>query len=165
MTPAIAMAIEGVLRRPVGGRSIEQGARLYRTLSKEYNVILISDDEELTPIEDWLELEAIYGYGKLVGRVPSHAGKEAHVVRLHQLIRLTSQGYPVDLVIDPDPRITAFLVFQGYHTMTFTHSSHAMPEWRPDFEGKSPVPWDDLVREANKNARQWTAKQREPEQP
>ena len=115
------IAIEGVLRKSVGGTLIPEGRRLYVSLANTGRIVLV-EYADIGSNQEWLELNGCVQHDFLVH------GPDI-VLLVNQLRR---QGYDVDLVVVPDPAEAQRLIAAGLNTLLFTHAEYAHPEWRPD---------------------------------
>jgi hypothetical protein len=138
------IAIEGVLRKTMGGSPIPEGIRLYRALCATGQVVLLLDDWKIREqVEAWLELNGLVGHAFV-----SYAESQTH---LYLANRLRRQGYDIDMVVEPDPWMASEMIKRGYNTLLFTHSQYSHPDWRPD-AGKGVQAWQDIVDETARQA-------------
>lgn len=147
------VVIDGVLRKLVGGAPIPEGVRLFRSLLSTGRVVLLGDVEPGGPAQilDWLELNGCTGHDFV-----DYALGQTH---LYMLNRLRRQGYDIDLVVEPDPRMAQEIIKGGYNTLLYTHSQYAHPSWRPD-AAKGVQPWGEIVDLTAKLARLKAADER-----
>lgn len=145
-----AITIQGVIQKNVSSAPIPLGIALYHSLAQNFNILLLSDTEQ-KETDHWLSMEALTRHAA----IEYNEGTRKYLLdgprRLAQLNSLRSRGYHIDLIIEPSPAVSASLIANGFSTMTFTHAQYAMPQWRPDYEGK-PRPWIDFQEEADKLA-------------
>lgn len=134
------IAIEGVLRKTVGGQPIPEGRRLYVSLASTGRIILMEHD--IGSNEEWLELNGCVQHDFLV-----HGPDTVPLVN-----RLRREGYDVDLVIVPDPEEAQRLIGAGVNTMLFTHAQYSHPDWRPD-TARGVQPWDSITQQVAAQAR------------
>lgn len=130
------VTVEGVLRKHTDGRPIVAGTSLVRKLQpfagQPEMVFLTSKDP--AEVEEWLDAEHI-AFDIVLG---------ADEDRVAQMRRIRYEyGYPVDLVVEPDPDIAADLMAEGHTTMLFLHPAYSKPEWRPDHKYARKT-WDEL---------------------
>ena len=135
------IAIEGVLRKMVGGQPIPEGRRLYVSLANTGRIILVEDDG-FGGNQEWLELNGFVQHDFTV------YGSDVEMLAN----RLRREGYDVDLVIVPDPVEAQQLISSGINTMLFTHAQYSHPEWRPDTDS-GVRPWDDITKQVADLAR------------
>lgn len=148
MSSTTVIVVEGVLRQNVGDGVIRQGQHLYHGLKETSKIALVSNHLDTENVERWLSLNGFtdhpYFFGAQVDDPWGAAG-----TRMRQLTRLREGGNFVELVIEPNPEITASLMAEGVSTLTFLHPKYTRPEFRPDHSGE-PVPWDSLVAEVER---------------
>lgn len=133
----IVVTVEGVLRKLTDGSRIHEGVELVQRLSGEgigNNTIIHLTSGPASEAESWLDAHDI-ACDLVLG---------AREDRVLQLRRLRYEwGYPVMLVVEPDPDIAVDLMADGYTTMLFLHPEYAKPEWRPDHEHAMKT-WDEI---------------------
>lgn len=138
------VAIEGVLRKTMGGSPVPEGIRLYQALCATGQVVLLLDDwQAREQVTDWLELNGLVKHAFV-----DCADGATHVYLANRLRR---GGYDIDMVVEPDPWMASELIKRGYNTLLFTHSQYAHPDWRPD-AGKGIQSWQEIVDETAKQA-------------
>jgi hypothetical protein len=138
------IAIDGVLRKAVGGALIPEGRRLYESLAFTGQVVLLYDAREREQTADWLEL---HGCNR-------HAFTDFAdgATRLYLANRLRRQGYDIDLVVEPDPLMAQEMIKAGYNTLLVTHAKYTQPGWRPDADTGVRA-WSSIVDETAKLAK------------
>lgn len=154
MITAVAITIDGILRKTVGGQIIEPGRRLFDAMKDRYNVVLLSDEEERGPVEQWLLENHVSGHGKLVLRTRATMGATAADARSHQATSLRGQHYALDLIYEPNPEVAARLVDDGFNVALVVNSAFSEPSWRPDHTGQL-TPWEELANRVAENNRAW----------
>jgi hypothetical protein len=139
---SVVMCVEGVLRKHVTDAPIPVGIALYHGLANTFNVLLVSD---LTrkELDRWCALEGLNRHAAIKVNEGKYEYFEPDYRRLNQVRDLRKDGYFVELVIEPDPSKSVSLLNDGFNVMTFTHSSFAVPQWRPDYEHKV-KPWSEI---------------------
>lgn len=139
---SVVMCVEGVLRKHVTDAPIPVGIALYHGLANTFNILLVSDltSKELAR---WCSLEGLYRHAATEVNEGTIANFDLDFRRLQQVRNLRNRGYSVDLVIEPNPSISAKLLTHGFNVMTFTHADYSLPQWRPDYEHKV-RPWSDI---------------------
>ena len=140
-----AIAVDGVLRKLVGGSPIPEGIRLYRSLVSTGRVVFLTDGSADDLVADWLELNGCTG--------------RDFIARLDGVHRLRRQGYDIDLVVVPDPLLAAELIATGLNVLLFTHAKYAQPSWRPDAP-QGVRPWDEITHQVAQLARMKAADER-----
>jgi hypothetical protein len=122
------IAIDGVVRKLMGGAPIAEGIRLYRSLATTGQVVLLLDDWKIREqVNDWLELNGLVQHAFL-----DYAEGQSH---LYLANRLRRQGYEIDMVVEPDPWMASEMIKSGLNTLLFTH--RRVPVVRP---GQHPPP-------------------------
>lgn len=140
------IAIDGVMRKLVGGAPIPEGMRLYHSLASTGRVVLLADTGPSGPAQviDWLEL-----HGCVAHDFVDYALGTTHVYLANRLRR---QEYGIDMVVEPNPWMAQEFIKAGYNTLLFTHSQYAHPSWRPD-AGKGVQPWTEITQQVADLAR------------
>jgi hypothetical protein len=160
MITAVAITIDGILRKPIGGQLIEPGRRLFDALKDRYNVVLLSDAEDKEPEERWLLENHISGHGKLTLRTRATMGATAAGARSHQAISLRGNHYALDLIYEPDPQVAARLIEDGFNVAMIVNSAFTEPSWRPG-HNVHPTPWEELEQRVSDNNKLWFMKKLE----
>ena len=143
------IAIDGVLRRTVTGAPIADGIKIMQGLKTFYNIVLVADSAE--DIKEWLDLESVFGYTKIT--YPEEClDLSPKLMRLMQVSQIHSQGYAVQIVVEPDPEVAAHLLINGYNVLNFLHAQYALPEWTPGWDG-TVKPWEELSATVARTAR------------
>jgi hypothetical protein len=147
--PSVAITVEGVIRRAVGGQPVPEGLDLYYGLASRMKVVLITDeldrlpdDLRITELAYWLRLEGLMQHDRIIYSEPMWQGDVA-IRRICQVNDARRMGHDITMVIEPDPAVSAELLRTGYNVMTFTHAAYSVPSWRPDYK-HTPTPWDKL---------------------
>lgn len=160
MITSVAITIDGILRKPVGGQLIEPGRRLFDALKERYNVVLLSDEEDREPEERWLLENHISGHGKLSLRTRATMSATAAEARCHQATSLKGSHYALDLIYDTDLDVAAALLDAGFNVSLIINAALAEPSWRPGHKTQ-PTPWDELAQRVNDNNKLWFMKKLE----
>lgn len=129
----IVVSIEGVLRKVTDGTRINEGCELLNELADRYTRVFLTSGS-CVEAEDWLDGQGI-GYDLVLGT------REDRVEHL-RTIRY-GYGYPVSLVVEPDPDLAIDIMAEGYTVLLFMHPAYAKPEWRPDHKD-AVMSWDEL---------------------
>ncbi|WP_188187560.1 hypothetical protein [Nonomuraea sp. SYSU D8015] len=127
-----ALTIWGILRDPISRQPSDHGRTLLASLMQGYRVHLLADEPA---DEEWLRLEKFTGYVSLSLPRPGHP---MHDERLYQVAQLRAGG-PLDLVVDPDPRVCADLFNVGQATLLYSHPRYTHLRHRPGLRA-----WADL---------------------
>ncbi|WP_409238293.1 hypothetical protein [Streptomyces sp. PA5.6] len=160
----IALTIDGLLRNPETDGVIPLGNALYQALATQHTVYLLSDDLDLPRTHNWLRVNGLHRHTRVIQpRRPSDWRTDVQL-RLDAVGYITGTGTKVDLVLDPDPAITAELLALGYPVATLTLPHFAKPQWRPDYT-QEPRPWDALVDEVETQAQAYATDPRRNAEP
>lgn len=139
MRSAVAISVDGVLRRDIGYAPIPEGILLYRTLAPVYNIILLASWDVpgyTAGLEHFLQTEQLREHSKVI-----YEGD-----RLDQVTHLRNTGMQLDFVVEADPAYSENLFAYGFNVMHFMHAQYTRPQWRPDFQAEI-TPWDALVQQ------------------
>lgn len=149
MTATAAISITGVLQQEIGQGVLQTGARLYSGLLTSFTAVaLLTDETDVDPVNHWLKTNGFRQHSYLIpARVddPEHEGER----RLRQISRLRQYGCSVELVVEPDPEVTAHLLAGGLTVASWLHPSYSRPHFRPDYT-HSVRPWDALTAEVER---------------
>ncbi|GHB52851.1 hypothetical protein GCM10010331_45620 [Streptomyces xanthochromogenes] len=160
----IALTINGVLRNPETHGVIPVGNTLYQALVAQHSVYLLSDDLDIDRTQRWLTIHNLTRHTRIIQPRTHAEWRTDTQLRLDAVGSVTSTGTKVDLVIEPDPAISAELLALGYPVATLTLPYFAKPEWRPDYN-QTPRPWDALVDEVEAQAEAYAADPRRTADP
>lgn len=138
------IAIDGVLRKTMGGQLVPEGRRLYVALASMGQVVLLSDGEADGQVLEWLEMNGCVRHD-FVSWKPLGRSRAEHINGLRR------EGYAVDLVVVANPEAAVELIEAGLNTLLFTHARYAQPSWRPD-AGKGVQSWQEIVDETARQA-------------
>jgi hypothetical protein len=147
----VAITVEGVLRKAVGGAPVEQGKILYYGLCTRAKLVLLTAEREPGTLEHWLRGEGMKEHVRIVWADVLTEEMSAGGERLHQLAKARQAGYDISFVIEPDPAVSKRLIIAGYNVLTFTHAQYSVPSWRPDAPTKLQS-WDELSETADHEA-------------
>jgi hypothetical protein len=148
---SIAISVEGVLSHPFSTAPLPTGVALYHTLKDNFNILLYSEQDKKA-LDHWLSIEALNIHAAVeYNDSAMRQNLDDYDRKLTQIRSLRRRGYSIELVIEPDPKASAWMVVNGFNVLTFTHAQYAMPKWRPDYSD-NPKPWDMLVEAENKSA-------------
>ncbi|MFE9412397.1 hypothetical protein ACFYN0_26915 [Streptomyces sp. NPDC006704] len=160
----IAITINGVLRRPETDGLIPLGNALYQALATHHSVFLLSDQLDVFRTQRWLNMHNLTRHTRVIQPRTHSEWRTNTQLRLDAVGSITSTGTKVDLVIEPDPVITAELLALGYPVATLTLPHFAKPQWRPDYT-QEPRPWDALVDEVETQAQAYATDPRRNAEP
>ena len=147
---SVAMAVEGVLMKPTAAVPIPTGIALYHTFKENFNILLYSDQDRKT-LDHWLAIEALNIHTAVEYNDEKHRWLPDTDRKINQLNALRKRGYKIELVIEPDPKASASILYNGFNVMTFSHAQYALPKWRPDYPGEKSE-WQTLMDAAEKQA-------------
>lgn len=136
------ICVEGVLQKNVSYAPIPTGIALYHSLASVFNVLLVSDSTH-KELDYWLALEGLNRHSAVECNEGLRTFMDEDQRKLHEVNALRIRRYSIDLVVDPNPASSALLLVNGYSVLTFTHSSYALPQWRPDYQ-EVVKPWEEL---------------------
>ncbi|MDJ0463197.1 hypothetical protein [Streptomyces sp. H27-C3] len=160
----IAMTIDGALRNPTTDGVIPLGGTLYHALTAQHSLYLLSDELDYLRTQNWLRLNSLTRHMRVIQPRRPNDWRTATQLRLDAIGYLTGTGTKVDLIIEPDPAITAELLGLGHPVATLSLPHFAKPQWRPDYT-QSPRPWDALVDEVETQAQAYAADPRRTAEP
>jgi hypothetical protein len=131
---SVCVAVDGVIRNQ-GNVPVPVGISLYHSLISNCNILLYSESGR-KELDRWLALEALTVHSAVEYNEDRVTWLSPKNRKLAQVRSLRNRGFHIDLVIEPDPEASAYFIESGFNVMTFTHAQYALPEWRPDYEGK-----------------------------
>lgn len=145
-TTTVVIQVEGILRKPVTGLTLDSGKRLYHSLASMYNIVLVTEETNREHMSGLLAMEgfdkhAHVIYGDFLGEV---YGEEAFQPWwLVVALQLTNRfGYNIEYFVLSEPYGAKLLIDGGYSTIVVTNAEYALPDWLPGNSLK-PRPWDD----------------------
>jgi hypothetical protein len=147
---SVAMAVEGVLQKNVSMAPIPVGVALYHSLKANFNILLYSESDRKA-LDYWLSLEALNDHAAAEYNEDGRWWLSEVDRKITQVNSLRQRGFHIDLVIEPDPLASSYLLKNGYSVLTFTHAQYAMPQWRPDYT-EHRKPWEEFELESRKMA-------------
>lgn len=139
----ILVDMNGVLKGP-NDEPIGTGIIMVGTLSV-YNQLIFMSDETEAQMKQWLNLNKVVDYDKLVD---STVHLEGEVLAERQIKHVRSRG-PIDLFITNNPKMWAFAFDMGIPSIMFGVPSYTRPEFRPDIQRKIRA-WNDIEESINK---------------
>lgn len=129
----VVMVVEGVLRMEGSEGHYDDGVTLYRALSKESRLYLLSGIWTEAQMDQWLFSRNLKGH---VGYHKSFSKR-----RVDAMAQL--QKWKPALIVESHLQSAPELVFHGYHVLLLARPAYEAPRWQPDYKA-TPVPWDDL---------------------
>jgi hypothetical protein len=133
----ILVDVNGVLRGP-NDEPISTGILMVGTLSV-YNTLIFMSDLSTAEIQQWLDVNKIVEYDKLIDKSAHLEGEEL----AHRQIQLARSRGRVDLFITNNPKLWAFALDQGIPSAMFGVPSYTRAEFRPDAP-KRMRSWDEI---------------------
>lgn len=145
MASTVALVVDGVLRRSVGDGVIPHGSILYHGLKETSRLALLTNDTDIDAVMHWLDVNGFREHPYLLPTRDTDLG-DLGERRMRQVQRLREAGCPVDLLVEPDPSISALAIRNGIAVLSFVAPRYSRPYFRPDYDG-SIRPWDELTAE------------------
>jgi hypothetical protein len=127
------VTVEGVLRKITDGKPINVMLQMLMLL-REGNTFIYLTEENATEVEEWLAIQGL-PHDLVLGK------NEDRVLQLRRIRH--EWGYPIDVVIEPDPVIIAALINEGYTVLGCFHPAYARRQWRPDYKFEI-TPWEEV---------------------
>jgi hypothetical protein len=148
----IAITVEGVLRKMIGGSVIKEGVDLYYGLATRGKLVLLTGErQEGNTLEYWLRSEGLKEHVRVCWSDVVLQSQSSGAERLAELAEAMTNGHDIEFVIEPDPAVSKRLIIAGYNTLTFIHAQYSVPAWRPD--AKIDVrPWDELAAQVERES-------------
>lgn len=141
MTAIVIFALEGVLQSE-GGRPVEAGCRLYRTVRNgllyQPGVITSADSDTARRFFDNQHMSAPTFIHAGVPQTPPDWDNECRLLR-------RAYPYEIDWVIVPDPGIASILYYEGFRTLLLADPRYSRPEYRPDAKPAGASSWAALA--------------------
>lgn len=157
--PTAVIAMEGVLRSPVGGAPLPQGMSLLGALNTNHVIALISDESSTEKVEHWLKVHGVNQHSYLLVADkfdPEDVGER----RVRHIKRLRANGVTGSIVlVEADPRAAQACFEVGVPCLLFAYPQYLEPKHRPDHVDAI-RPWADLVEEVERQNSLRTADQR-----
>jgi hypothetical protein len=154
---SVAITVDGVLRKMVGGAPIPVGLELYHALATTFRVVLLSNElADSTGMENFITANQLFDHVRIMSVDSVSAVLIQPVLRVQQVNMARADGQNVQLVVEASPKCSSALVAAGYNVLTFTDALYAVPAWRPDFDATPEVnitPWDTLSKTVAETAR------------
>lgn len=141
----VAIALDGVLRKPLDVEAQDFGASLlYGALRDVFRVVVLGTDD---PVKDehFLTINGLVKYVKIEPVRPED-GKDIATQKRAQIKRLRAEGFRFEFVIVPDPDLATDLYRIGIPVLLYLHPTYSAESFRPDYEGGL-RPWNELEAE------------------
>jgi hypothetical protein len=149
---SVAITVDGVMRKMIGGAPISQGIKLYRGLATQFTVHLMTDERtDNNTLQQWLEVQGLQEHVVIHWSDVVMDMMTMPERRLHQVTYSHRVSF-IDLVVDPDPDTVAALLQHGWNAMLVSYTAYSLPSWRPDYKAEV-QPWDELSSQIAENAR------------
>jgi hypothetical protein len=150
-----AIAIDGVLADQQGedsfaaSRVVSSGALIYRALTKDTRVVLVSrqDPQDISKVLHWLKAHGFEGHFRLVFD-SSDSDPERGLEDLVQDLRRSGS---IALAVESDPHRGSLWLRQGVPTVVISVPYYRRPEHTPGFRSQA-TPWDEMVIELDRQA-------------
>lgn len=142
---AIAIALDGVLRKPLDVEAQDFGAAmLFKAMVQHFRIVVLGG---LRPEQEehFLAINGLLGYVKIEPQRLEDGAEEPERIRA-QIKRLKAEGYHFEFVVIPDPDLATDLLRAGQPILLYSHPTYTVESWRPDYQGGIRA-WGDLVEE------------------
>lgn len=141
MSRAVAIVIDGVLRKPLDVEAQDFGASLlFASLVENFRVVVLGS-EDLARDEHFMTINGMTKYVKLEPMLPVDRGGVAS-----QIARLRREGFQFEFVVVPDPDLARGLYEDGVPVLLYLHPQFSSRSFRPDHE-PGLTPWNELAEE------------------
>lgn len=140
---AVAISLDGVLRKPLDIEAQDFGAALlYKTLQQAFRVVVLGTDNPERD-EQFLAINGLGGYVKIEPLRPED-GDDQRDQAWGQVTRLRNEGFVFEFVVVPDPVLAHDLYRVGIPTLVYLHPLYSGRDLRPDTE-PGMTPWSELA--------------------
>ena len=133
----IILSLDGVLRAE-SGEPNRTGVLVYYALNNAHRVALITKDDSANA-KHWLNSHGIIGFDDLLDNSVNLAGEDLK----KRQFTLSRKKAPVELYVDSDPSMCAWVMEQGIATLLVSNPSYLPVEHRPDAPSKVRK-WSDI---------------------
>jgi hypothetical protein len=128
---AIAIALDGVLRKPLDVEAQDFGAfLLYASLVDHFRVVILGTDNPVMD-EHFLSVNGMVRYVK-IEPTRREDGESDLDRKRGQLRRLRTEGFRFEFVVIPDPDLARDLYANGVPVLLYLHPTFSAPSFRPD---------------------------------
>ncbi len=142
---AVAIALDGVLRKPLDVEAQDFGASLlFASLVDHFRVIILGTGDEARD-EHFLAVNGMRKYVKIEG-VHAGDGESTQERQRAQVTRLRAEGNTFEFVVIPDPGLAAQLYADGVPVLLYVHPQFSGKVVRPDHV-MGIRPWSELAAE------------------
>lgn len=141
MSRAVAIALDGVLRKPLDVEAQDFGASLlFASLVENFRVVVLGT-EDPDKDEHFLRINGMVRYVKIEPMLPTDRGRVGA-----QVARLRREGFTFEFVVLPDPEAARDLYEDGVPVLLYLHPQFSSRSFRPDHE-PGLTPWNELAAE------------------
>jgi hypothetical protein len=138
---AVAVALDGVLRKPLDVEAQDFGASLlFASLVENFRVVVLGG-EDTEKDEHFLMINGMVRYVKIEPMLPTDRGRVEN-----QIGRLRREGFHFEFVVVPDPGLARDLYEDGVPVLLYLHPQFSNRSFRPDHE-PGLTPWNELAEE------------------
>jgi hypothetical protein len=149
---SVAITVDGIMRKVIGGAPISQGLKLYRGLATQFTVHLMTDERPDTgDLQHWLELQGLQEHVAIHWSDVVMDEMSVPNRRLHQVTYSHRVSF-IDLVVDPDPDTVSGLLQHGWNALLVSYAAYSLPSWRPDYHAEV-QPWNEMSAQIAEGAR------------
>jgi hypothetical protein len=142
---AIAIALDGVLRKPLDIEAQDFGATLlYNSLVQHFRVVILGTEDPVRD-EHFLMVNGLLKYVK-IEPVLSGDGEGFTDQKARQLERLRAEGFTFEFVVVPDPDLAREMYSVGVPVLLYLHPTFSAKSFRPDYD-RGIRPWNELAEE------------------
>jgi hypothetical protein len=139
---AIAIALDGVLRKPLDVEAQDFGAYLlYASMVDHFRIVILGTDQP-DKDEHFLTVNGLTRYVKIESIRPEDGLTDGDRKRT-QLERLRAEGFTFEFVVLPDPDLAKDVYASGVPVLLYLHPTFSARSFRPDYDGGI-RPWNDL---------------------
>jgi len=133
----IVFSLDGVLRAE-SGEPNRAGVLVYYALNNLHRVALITKGTS-SDAKHWLNSHGIIGFDDLLDNAVDLTGEDLK----KRQFKLSRQKAPVEMYVDSDPSMCAWVMEQGIPTLLVSNPSYLPIEHRPDAPSKVRK-WSDI---------------------
>lgn len=142
---SIAIALDGVLRKPLDVEAQDFGASLlFASLVDNFRVIVLGTEDPARD-EHFLMINGMTRYVKIEPIKPED-GKGIASKKWGQIQRLRAEGFRFEFVVVPDPDLARELYADGVPVLLYVHPTFSARSFRPD-TAPGLRPWNELAAE------------------
>lgn len=142
---AVAIALDGVLRKPLDVEAQDFGASLlFASLVENFRVVVLGTGNPEKD-EHFLRVNGMVKYVKIEPIRPED-GEGIAAQKRAQIQRLRAEGFKFEFIVVPDPELAIDLYADGLPVLLYLHPTFSSRSFRPDTpEGLRP--WNELAAE------------------